>query len=69
MVHIGDVWVVLLPYEITLLSNVLGSGNFEVDVLLPYEITLLSNLLAEVIPRYVVLLPYEITLLSNQHYQ
>ena len=35
---------VLLPYEITLLSNNLDYAIYEEYVLLPYEITLLSNL-------------------------
>ena len=35
--------MVLLPYEITLLSNVINSDTIAVSVLLPYEITLLSN--------------------------
>ena len=35
--------VVLLPYEITLLSNALVSAQNRERVLLPYEITLLSN--------------------------
>ena len=34
---------VLLPYEITLLSNTIPVGCWEIFVLLPYEITLLSN--------------------------
>ena len=36
--------IVLLPYEITLLSNFTAKGERAVFVLLPYEITLLSNL-------------------------
>ena len=35
--------IVLLPYEITLLSNVVISMQIKMLVLLPYEITLLSN--------------------------
>ena len=35
---------VLLPYEITLLSNNLGKNFSANSVLLPYEITLLSNI-------------------------
>ena len=34
---------VLLPYEITLLSNCVGLAKKQLLVLLPYEITLLSN--------------------------
>ena len=32
-----------LPYEITLLSNILGLGIAAASASLPYEITLLSN--------------------------
>ena len=35
--------VVLLPYEITLFSNMKRYPNQEINVLLPYEITLFSN--------------------------
>ena len=34
---------VLLPYEITLFSNIDALGQRGVNVLLPYEITLFSN--------------------------
>ena len=34
---------VLLPYEITLLSNTSKGLKKPIEVLLPYEITLLSN--------------------------
>ena len=37
--------IVLLPYEITLLSNPRGMTAVAMSVLLPYEITLLSNML------------------------
>ena len=57
---------VLLPYEITLLSNYIKSGVDDIKVLLPYEITLLSNKHRLVFMRMPVLLPYEITLLSNK---
>ena len=56
---------VLIPYEITLLSNTAPNWVFITIVLIPYEITLLSN------GRHIhyflnyVLIPYEITLLSN----
>ena len=56
---------VLLPYEITLLSNFLCIDNCPARVLLPYEITLLSNLFGTPAAVWLVLLPYEITLLSN----
>ena len=36
--------MVLLPYEITLLSNFSWFNTVILEVLLPYEITLLSNL-------------------------
>ena len=56
---------VLLPYEITLLSNIKrGDGKWTL-VLLPYEITLLSNSPPARSCGSRVLLPYEITLLSN----
>ena len=55
---------VLLPYEITLLSNGQNSLEYEVIVLLPYEITL-SNIVKTDLRLHFVLLPYEITLLSN----
>ena len=35
--------LVLLPYEITLFSNMVGINNTPFEVLLPYEITLFSN--------------------------
>ena len=56
---------VLLPYEITLLSNIIAGNCIIISVLLPYEITLLSNLWRYVNAKCSVLLPYEITLLSN----
>ena len=58
--------VVLLPYEITLLSNKFGLKISWFLVLLPYEITLLSNHILSDSALYFVLLPYEITLLSNR---
>ena len=60
-----DLATVLLPYEITLLSNTPPCTLSFLTVLLPYEITLLSNRAFEFYPYEVVLLPYEITLLSN----
>ena len=63
-IHIHH-YKVLLPYEITLLSNWQKIPVFAGAVLLPYEITLLSNFLREQTHDAVVLLPYEITLLSN----
>ena len=53
---------VLLPYEITLLSNKLEQLKIIKGVLLPYEITLLSNFLQMELNAPYVLLPYEITL-------
>ena len=57
--------VVLLPYEITLFSNILHVAIVLAGVLLPYEITLFSN--NKLLKHFVfdVLLPYEITLFSN----
>ena len=57
--------LVLLPYEITLLSNRSFVYDLTKRVLLPYEITLLSNEMAMGLQLLIVLLPYEITLLSN----
>ena len=57
--------LVLLPYEITLFSNVNGDAQAGDAVLLPYEITLFSNGEIAVYRSYSVLLPYEITLFSN----
>ena len=57
--------IVLLPYEITLLSNEKIDYKDLGSVLLPYEITLLSNDPMGAIAQLIVLLPYEITLLSN----
>ena len=60
--------MVLLPYEITLFSNICTYHINITNVLLPYEITLFSNkdfpetLLSQ------VLLPYEITLFSNNRF-
>ncbi len=56
---------VLLPYEITLLSNRVSLCRQITIVLLPYEITLLSNESWLYADYELVLLPYEITLLSN----
>ena len=56
---------VLLPYEFTLLSNLLVSDISSFIVLLPYEFTLLSNKVLIVRVIFFVLLPYEFTLLSN----
>ena len=56
---------VLLPYEITLFSNVTSQGLVASVVLLPYEITLFSNGCVPSDCNSPVLLPYEITLFSN----
>ena len=57
---------VSVPYEITLLSNVLYGRCSAIVVSVPYEITLLSNDEALKQGRQVVSVPYEITLLSNK---
>ena len=57
--------MVLIPYEITLLSNLLMKVNIKIQVLIPYEITLLSNIQQVNFSNSFVLIPYEITLLSN----
>ena len=57
---------VLLPYKITLLSNLLVALRQLIRVLLPYKITLLSNSIKWKEISYTVLLPYKITLLSNR---
>ena len=56
---------VLLPYKITLLSNLESNMNNVRVVLLPYKITLLSNNSISCTAFHAVLLPYKITLLSN----
>ena len=65
MMDIKHFLVVLLPYEITLFSNIQEEYSQLARVLLPYEITLFSNGSAYTIADTVVLLPYEITLFSN----
>ena len=59
--------LVLLPYEITLFSNIRSATPVSVEVLLPYEITLFSNSLVPTSQTFEVLLPYEITLFSNNN--
>ena len=39
----SPVFLVLIPYEITLLSNDCNCADCHINVLIPYEITLLSN--------------------------
>ena len=56
---------VLLPSEITLLSNNNKHFVTNLEVLLPSEITLLSNAIMPNLNEKAVLLPSEITLLSN----
>ena len=56
---------VLLPYKITLLSNLMFNFAPLPIVLLPYKITLLSNSGLSLAKTAEVLLPYKITLLSN----
>ena len=56
---------VSVPYEITLLSNVLGVVLSVILVSVPYEITLLSNNQSLTNSKATVSVPYEITLLSN----
>ena len=57
---------VLLPLEITLLSNERIPEADDTPVLLPLEITLLSNATVRAATSASVLLPLEITLLSNE---
>ena len=64
--HVYDSYGVLLPYEFTLLSNVMMLIKIGFIVLLPYEFTLLSNMFLNMIILILVLLPYEFTLLSNR---
>ena len=56
---------VSVPYEITLLSNLLSLCAALVEVSVPYEITLLSNITMMLLISRAVSVPYEITLLSN----
>ena len=56
---------VSVPYEITLLSNLLVNLILCLLVSVPYEITLLSNNYFHTLWEYIVSVPYEITLLSN----
>ena len=56
---------VSVPYEITLLSNLIGMISAFVSVSVPYEITLLSNVSMIYKKINAVSVPYEITLLSN----
>ena len=56
---------VSVPYEITLLSNLIYSDTINGTVSVPYEITLLSNVRIEHCAKILVSVPYEITLLSN----
>ena len=58
-------FIVLLPYGITLLSNIGDNEEENKIVLLPYGITLLSNHRHQHLNLFLVLLPYGITLLSN----
>ena len=60
--------LVLIPYEITLLSNINCICVRNSFVLIPYEITLLSNKYLIDDSSVAVLIPYEITLLSNSQY-
>ena len=57
----------IVPYKITLLSNICWICCGESPVLVPYKITLLSNNSTGAWQRELVLVPYKITLLSN-HY-
>ena len=57
--------IVLVPYKITLLSNVYSITSVVPLVLVPYKITLLSNCPDFGIFFWFVLVPYKITLLSN----
>ena len=58
--------LVLVPYKITLLSNIIGVLCVRTKVLVPYKITLLSNQRRSIVVADFVLVPYKITLLSNR---
>ena len=58
-------YVVLPPYEFTLLSNQPIVQQMPAKVLPPYEFTLLSNSNSALYASSKVLPPYEFTLLSN----
>ena len=62
-----SLFVVSVPYEITLLSNDVLGVSPSVGVSVPYEITLLSNNIVKASDQEKVSVPYEITLLSNQY--
>ena len=64
---LGVIGAVSVPYEITLLSNVLVFLTSSVKVSVPYEITLLSNYSEGEAIESGVSVPYEITLLSNEY--
>ena len=57
--------MVSVPYEITLLSNLVMAVINLISVSVPYEITLLSNPKMFYVTFLKVSVPYEITLLSN----
>ena len=61
----GTIFLVSVPYEITLLSNTIAKGAIADFVSVPYEITLLSNHVSDFKSKFDVSVPYEITLLSN----
>ena len=56
---------VLVPYKLTLLSNVSSYPYSLGIVLVPYKLTLLSNPNSTYIQGDIVLVPYTLTLLSN----
>ena len=58
-------YLVSVPYEITLLSNPPDDYFSNLQVSVPYEITLLSNTNNLITEFQDVSVPYEITLLSN----
>ena len=60
---------VLVPYKITLLSNVSVPWVSLLFVLVPYKITLLSNERELLKSGVCVLVPYKITLLSNLKFE
>ena len=60
---------VLVPYKITLLSNMVTVPTDTQEVLVPYKITLLSNGCGEYGGHTLVLVPYKITLLSNLKFE
>ncbi len=65
-IHVSNV---LVPYKITLLSNLISGQSKKQSVLVPYKITLLSNIESKENKSQDVLVPYKITLLSNLKFE